>query len=361
MAFYTAWTEKLLATRAWLSDANAQMNDPGNYQKLIGFLNYLFSGLNPTTINAIMRENSGNSEYRPVDIRYIPHKGTGNLITSDASGSCTKVAQRRDKIVTKQPTLYAEDKFTIEENYVRDNAEGNPGKLQTRLNMEFRDAIRVCRESIDQQLFTKAASLFGSNPAAQTSAGSYTTVTMTIASSGKIDDNNFDVIKNHQEDNFMEGPIGIVGLGNARKYMNRLAVGNANDAGIDYRMVADEFGMLLFKDSFTSSVLSSANNALAIYPGMTQFYQYNLFRGDYVQNFGDLIKGTMPDPILPITYDYILQYDDNCSTGNGLQGAWVGRVLAYFDLFTIPEDAFGDVYGPLNDFNGILGYTFNES
>ena len=47
----------------------------------------------------------------------------------------------------------------------------------------------------------------------------------------------FDSIKNDQEDNFQGGSeIGIIGKGNARKYMNRLAVGNANDAGIDYRV-----------------------------------------------------------------------------------------------------------------------------
>ena len=119
--------------------------------------------------------------------------------------------------------------------------------------------------------------------------------------------------------------------------------------------------MLLFKDSDAASVLGDADYALALYPGMAQFFQYNLFRGDFVLNHGNLIKGTMPDPILPITYDYTLKYDDNCSTGNGLQGAWIGRILTYFDLWTIPEDAFGDVYGDLNDFNGIVGYSFNES
>ena len=44
-----------------------------------------------------------------------------------------------------------------------------------------------------------------------------------------------------------------------------------------------------------------------------------------------------------------------------MQGAWIGRVLTYFDIWNIPEDAFGDVYSDINDFNGVLGYTFNES
>ena len=364
MAFYINWGESLQNTRAWLEDVNAQINDPGNYQKLLGFLNFLSSDINPKVIDTQMMSNAGMSEYRPVQVRYIPHKGTGNLITADASGSCTKVSQRRDKLTLLQPTLYAEDKFTIEENYVRENAEGARGKLQARLNKEIRDAMRVCRESIDYQLFAKAAGLIGANPAAEAGAGSYFDLAATIASSGKIDDRNFDVIKNHQEDNYMSGPVSIIGLGNARRYMNRLAVGNANDAGINYQLVSDEFGMLLWKDSNTSAVLSDADRTLAIYPGMAQMFHYNLYSGpDFVQPIGDIaVKGTLPDPIVPgLSYDYQLRYDDNCTNGNGQQGAWIGRVWCYFDLWTVPEDAFGDVYGELNDFNGILGYSFSES
>ncbi|MEE9572784.1 MAG: hypothetical protein V3W20_07050, partial [Candidatus Neomarinimicrobiota bacterium] len=223
-------------------------------------------------------------------------------------------------------------------------------------------SMRICRESINSQILAKEAGVFGSNPAQGVGAGNYTTVTMTIASTGKIDDNFFDSIKNDQEDNFQGGAeVGIIGKGNARKYMNRLSVGNANDAGIDYREVANEFGMLLFRDDDAASVLSGVDNALVIYPGNTQFFQYNLFRGDFIQDFGDRIKGTLEDPIMPITYDYILEYDKNCSTGNGLQGAWVGRILTYFDIWNMPEDVFGDVYSDINDFNGVLGYTFDES
>ena len=358
--FAIDWAEKLQATRLWLQDVNAQINDPQNYQRLTGTLNYLFSGLNPTTINTNMLDNAGMSEYRPVQVRYIPHKGTANLQTTDSSGTCTKVAQRLDILQTVQPTLYAEDKFTIEENYVQQNAE-NGFRMQQRLNKEFRDSMRVVRESINAQSLGKLASVFGSNPAAPVGAGSYYGFNSIVASSGKIDDVNFDVIKNHQEDNFQAGEVGIIGLGNARRYMNRLAVGNANDNGIDYREVANEFGMLLFKDSDTLDQLGDANYALALYPGHTQFFQYNLYRGDFALNHGNLIKGTMSDPILPITYDYILKYDDNCSTGNGLQGAWIGRVFTYFDIWNVAEDAFGDTYSELNDFNGVVGYDFQSA
>ena len=227
--------------------------------------------------------------------------------------------------------------------------------------MAIQSSMRIVRESINSQCLAKLAGVFGSNPATGVGAGNYTTVTMTIGASGKIDDNNFDLIKNHQEDNFMDGQIGIIGKGNARKYLNRLAFGNANDAGIDYKEVADEFGMSLFKDSDAESVLSGDDNALVIYPGNTQFFQYNLFRGDFIQDFGDRIKGTLEDPLMPITYDYILEYDKNCTNSNVLQGAWVGRILTFFDVWVMPEAAFGDVYSDINDFNGVLGYTFNES
>lgn len=361
--FYVDWTEKLQATRMWLKDVNAQINDPSNYERMTGTLNYMFSGINPRAINTKMLDNSGNEEYRPVEVRYIPHKGTGNLITDDSNGTCSKVAQRRDKIQLIQPTLYCEDKFTINEDYVRQNSE-NGYKLQNRLNKEFKDSMRICRESINAQILAKLAGLFGSNPAAEEGAGGYFDIDAIIGSSGKIDDTQFDIIKIHQEDNFMaNGSVSIIGLGNARRYMNRLAVGNANDAGIDYRIVSDDFGMLLWKDSDAAAALGATNRTLAIYPGMTQFFQYNLFRGEFALKISETyIKGTMADPIFPgITYDYTLRYDDNCTNGNGLQGSWIGRILTYFDVYNVPEDAFGDVYGDLNDFNGILGYTFNES
>ncbi len=363
--FPVSWSEVLQATRLWLEDANAQMSNPANFTRQTGMLNYLMNPrLNPAIIDAIMRNNAGDDTYRPVDIRYIPHEGIANLITSASSGNCNRVDQRRDKIQTVEPSLYAEHKFTIDEDYVRENAE-NGFKLQQRLNKQIQSSMRIVRESISRQLLAKEAGLFGSNPAENVGAGVFTPITMTIAASGKIDDNSFDVIKNNQEDNFQGGgEIGIIGKGNARKYMNRLAVGNANDAGIDYREVATEFGMLLFKDDDAGAVLGDENNALAIYPGNTQFFQYNLFRGkDYIQDFGDRIKGTLPDPVFGerIMYDYILEYDKNCSNGNGLQGAWIGRVLTYFDIWNIPEDAFGNVYSDINDFNGVLGYTFNES
>jgi hypothetical protein len=70
----------------------------------------------------------------------------------------------------------------------------------------------------------------------------------------------------------------------------------------------------------------------------------------------------MPDPIYPgLEYDYDLYYDRNCTTANGTQGSWVGRVWLNFDVWTVPEDAYGDTYGALNDFNGIVGYNITSA
>ena len=164
----------------------------------------------------------------------------------------------------------------------------------------------------------------------------------------------------------MSGPIGVIGFGgNPRKYFNRLAVGNLNtNAGVDIRDVANQFGALFFKEHSAESNLGNANRTLAIYPGLTQFYSYNLFKGWFMKESPDnLIKGTIPDALYPFEWDYSIRYDDGCSTGqnNGLQGAWVITVSLYFDLFNVPEAAFGDTYSELNDFNGIIGYEMTAA
>ena len=69
--FYVDWIEKLQATRMWLQDVNAQINDPSNYQRLTGTLNYMFSGINPRTINTTMLAHRGNEESSPFEVRYI--------------------------------------------------------------------------------------------------------------------------------------------------------------------------------------------------------------------------------------------------------------------------------------------------
>lgn len=362
MSFYNGFAEALQSVRTALSQ-NTNINDPQNYSKQIGFLNYLFSSVNPRTINTIMQETSNASKYRPVQIKYTPHKGTGDLVTTDSSITCAKTNQRRDYINTYQPTLIASDKFTLEENWVRETLE-NGQSLATRLEKEFKEAMRVGRESIDYQLFSKAQGLIGANPAAGVGKDEYYTVNM-LKADGTVDPDTFDVIRNHMEDNFMTGEPAIIGLGNARRVFNRWAIGNLNTSGgFDVREIANQFGSVLYKDHWTNTVFGEtpSNKALVMYPGLAQFYQYNLYRGDFDRQTPDLaIKGTMPDPILPITWDYKLSYDDDCENGNGLQGAWTGTIFTYFDLFTVPEEAFGEPYGDLVDFNGIVGYEIGQA
>ena len=327
-------------------------------------MNYLFNrSQNPNTINVVQNSNSNASQYRSVEIKYTPHKGTSNVITTD-TGNCNKVAQRRDLINTYQPALYVEDKFTIEENWARQVIEkGGKDLLTRRLTEEFQECFRNCRESMDSQLLSKAYGLVGANPAAGVGKDAFFDVEM-LKADGTIGAQSFDVIRNQMQDNFMTGTPAIVGLGNARRVFNRFAIGNLNTSGgFDVREIESQFGMLMYLDQLALPIYNDDNQVVCFYPGLTQFYQYNLFKGAFeIQTPDDKIKGTMPDPIYPgLTWDYTLYYDDDCATGNGLQGAWTGRVIAYFDLFTVPEEAFGEPYGDLVDFNGIVGYRITQA
>jgi hypothetical protein len=360
MAFYQAWTERLQAARIGLQE-NTIINDPMNYSKLTGFLDFLLNpSLNPRTIDVIQQQNSQAGTYRSVEIRSQAHWGTEDTVTTDASASCTSNDQRRDDINTYNVDLFVHTKFTIDEDYIRENTEVGDSQ-QGRLERGFRSAMRLNRESVDSQLLAKAAANMGSNPAQGADAGDYTTVQVLDSNDG-VDVGTFDTFKNDQEDNFMGGPVAIVGLGNARKYFNRMAVGNVNtNAGVDIVEIANQFGGLLFKDQSTTTNLGGANRVLAIYPGLTQFYGYNLYNGVFAKETPDsLIKGTMPDPIYNFDWDYKIKYDDQCDTGNGLQGAWVVEVFKYFDLYTTPAAAFGGSYSDLGDFNGIVGYNLTS-
>jgi hypothetical protein len=360
MSFIVDWTERLQPVRTSL-EQNTIINDPANYSKLTGTLDFLLNPqLNPRTIDVIQNQNADASQYRSVEVRYQPHWGDDDLVTTDGSLTCDSNNQKRDYIANYDVNLFAAYKFTLDEDYLRQNTEDGDSQ-QNRLERGFRKAMRICRESMSAQLMAKMAANIGSNPAAEAGAGAYTTLEL-INSAGGADVDNFDVMKNHLEDNYMAGPLAVLGLGNARKYFNRLAVGNLNtNAGVDIREVANQFGALFYKDHSTLASLGGANKVLAVAPGLTQFFGYNLFKGVFVKETPDsLIKGTMPDAIYPFDWDYKIEYDKGCTNGNGLQGAWVVTVFKYFDLFTVPERAFGDTYGELNDFNGIVGYNITQ-
>ena len=361
--FYVDWAEKLLAATQWLDDSVMQ-NDPGNWSKKIGFLDFLLNtAVNPRTINTQFLKDANDDLYRGVRIRYIGHDGDENVITSDAAASCTAVAQKRDAVETVEPSLYCEVKFTLTEGYVRDNKENGFG-LQQRINREMQNSMRKLRECIDLGLYTKAGTLIGANPAAGVGAGGWTTLQQLYTADGTIDARGFDTIKNQMEDNFQNGPFSIVGLGLAREYFNRLDVGNVMSGGIDYRDVMSQFGMAFYKDHFTTTALGAADRVIVASPGLSQFYQYNLYAGnDFSKDVAIkdlLVRTTIQDPIYPIRYDLIIDWDKNCTNGNGHNGAWTFRLFTFYDLWTIPEKAFGDTYGELNDFNGLCGYLITE-
>ena len=350
--------EALQAVRV---DLESNVNDPSNYGKMTGTLNWLFSSQNPRTISTIMSQASTDGKYKPVQITYLPKKGTNDVISSSTGLNCNSTATRRELVNTYNPTLFVGDKFTISESIVR---EGTIQQISQRLAIELRDAMRNCREQMNTGIFSAASTVIGSNPAAGTGKGGYTSINLLNADT-TVSADAFDDLKIHQEDNYMTGDMGLIGLGKARKYFNRLAVGSASDGGVDINSVFEQYGMVLFKDSDTTSVLGNADRILAMYPGLAQFYSYNFYSNSEAAHSvdGQIIKTTITDPVYPqIKYDYKLKYDDGCATGNGKQGAWVGTISLDYDLFTVPEGAFGEGYSSnLNDFNGIVGYLVTQS
>lgn len=347
----------------------ATINDPTNYSKMLGALPWLFSPSNGRTITTIMRATATGSKYRPVEVRYLPKKGRGDVITSDASGNCNKTTTRRESVQTLNPTLYVEDKFTLDEEIVR---EGTLEQLAARLEREIRDATRNCRENADEQILSAMGTNIGANPGASARSvdpvnkGEYADLQL-LLNDGTVDPSTFDDIRNDAEDNFMVGDLGVIGLGKYRKYNNLLSVGGTRDSGVDIRGVELNFGMRLFKDQNTEAALGTADRIIVAYPGLAQFYQYNYFLGQDF-NLGDSpaanrITRTIPDPVFgdALRWDFILKYDDECDTGNGIQGAWTGRVLTFFDLWLPPEEAFGELYSMnLTDFTGIVGYNITQ-
>lgn len=366
MAVNLNLAEALQAVQSDLKN-NVGINDPSNYQKMLGFGDFLLGPSNPKTIQTTMGSAGNEGKYKPVEIRYLPKKGNEDEMDAIGDYSCAKGTTRREIVQNLNPTLFAGDKFTIDEAIVR---EGTTKSMKERLSLEVRDAMRNTRELMDKQLYTAAVNNVGANPAASertgvaVGKGDYSTLEM-LNSDGTLSADVFDAMKNDQEDNFMFGDMGVIGLNNGRKVFNRLSVGNVNDGGVNFSDVNDQFGMTLFKDSWTNTVQGTMNKnrVLCMYPGLTQFYSYNYYRNsDAANSVNDLsIKTTIQDPVWGITYDFHLKYDDGCSTGSP-QGFWVGQVFLYHDLWIVPEEAFGEGYSNnLTDFNGIVGYDITQS
>ncbi len=69
-------------------------------------MNWLFAPENGRAIHSQMIKTANSSKYRPVEIRYLPKKGTSDLITSDVSATCTRTDTRRELTQVLNPTLY---------------------------------------------------------------------------------------------------------------------------------------------------------------------------------------------------------------------------------------------------------------
>ena len=358
MAINLSLTEALKASELMMGDVTG-VNDPANYEKDLGFLQYLFSAGNKKTINTTFGNSANQGKYRPVEIRYTPKKGQGDLSEAVTGYNCTKGTTRREIIETKSPTLFVIDQFTIDEQITR---EGTQKTFNDRVAKELKDAMLNCRENIDKQLFAAAITGIGANPAQGTQKDAYDTIQM-LNSDGTLSAATFDQIVNDAQDNMMSAPA-IVGSNNMRKVVNRLNVGDVASGGINYGGVRTSFGIDFFNDAWTTTNFGSANNnrVLALYPGLQQFFSYNFYQAGGYDKEATMQKMVIADPIYPgIKYDVSLKWDDGCS-GNDPQGYIVGNVFLYFDLWLAPEGAFGDGYSTnLNDFSGVVGYDITSA
>jgi hypothetical protein len=358
MAVNLSLTEALKASELMLGDATG-INDPGNYEKDLGFLQYLFSASNKKTIQTEMGRAANGGKYRPVEVRYTPKKGQDDLSEAASGYSCTKGTTRREIVQTLNPTLFAIDQFTIDEQITR---EGTQMSFNERVAKELKDAMLNLRENIDKQLFAAAITDIGANPAQGTNEDAYTTIQM-LNSDGTLSASTFDTIVNDAQDNMMSTPA-IIGSNNMRKVVNRLNVGDTASGGINYGGVQTSFGVDFYNDAWTTTNFGAATNnrVIACYPGLQQFYSYNFYVAGGYDKEATMQKTVMADPVYPgIKYDVSLKWDDGC-TGNDPQGYIVGNVFLYFDLWTPPVDAFGDGYSTnLNDFTGIVGYNITSA
>ena len=148
MAINLSLTEALKESELMMSDV-VGVNDPANYEKDLGFLQYLFSEGNKKTINTTLGNSANQGKYRPVEIRYTPKKGQGDLSEAVTGYSCTKGTTRREIIETKNPALFAIDQFTIDEQITR---EGTQLSFNERVAKEIKDSMLNLRENIDKQL-----------------------------------------------------------------------------------------------------------------------------------------------------------------------------------------------------------------
>lgn len=344
--------EALLNTRVSLEEVNTQ-NNIRNLGKKTGFLDKLFTDPANQLIQTEMRNNSQNGQYRDVDIYYYQRLTGDNIVTDEANLTCDQPDDREKLKVTLQPSLFVGDKIGISEEEIRNTLE-EPNGFEMFRDRYITEKMRVLRESMNEQLLTAAGNNVGYNPAQDVST--YQTLDL-LNSSDEINKATFDqIVLDFQDGAYINDTVSVVGAGEFRRYMNRVNIGAVNDGGIDFAQIAGEFGQVFYRDNTTAAALGDKDRVLAIAPGFTKFYNYNFNQGQFEFRISDTdFKGVMPDPVYPIMWDYDISYDKGCSTGNGIQGGWTIRMWSWFDLFTLPDDAF-DTYDELNGFNGIIGY-----
>ena len=117
MSFIVDYAEGLKEIRTSLAD-NTLINDPTNYSKLTGTVDFLLNpSLNSGEIETQMLASSNAGKYRPVEVKYLPYSDD-DATTDDSGVSCDAGSQERYSISTYNADKFVYRKFTLDVNYL---------------------------------------------------------------------------------------------------------------------------------------------------------------------------------------------------------------------------------------------------
>ena len=338
------------------------LDNPLTLESKTGMLDMLTT--QPKTIDIVMRDNSNNTQYRPVEITSWDATYTDAGIVQDVTSlTCSPGTTKGKQTKTYEPTLETGFKVTIGVPEMRQYCD--KGNWADFVNQHILPRMRDARKDVDAQLLAKAVANVGANPGAETAAGAWKDVEL-LKADGAIDSDSWQDMLNFTEDSQMNNGLKIVGLGKYRRFINQLGVGCCNDAGVDIAEVRAQLeGFEFYKDhNATTTIMSDADRIVGFAPGWVQFYQYNMNGGmnSGVMPNGDIL-GTMPDSKYPMMkWDYILKYVSGCDGNNTtpFEGDYVWVFGMNYDLF-IPPTEIWNIYDPLVDMNGIFGYRVTQA
>ncbi len=306
-----------------------ESNDLGKLRQRTGFLDSLVSQENTSAHPEQIPVDSGDGKIKQVNVRYLP-ADNGDAVFTEAADICEPVAtdDYLFKPVTPTKLIGTQVTFTHEQmrKWCVSPAEGRAEIILTKLNKMF---VGMNNELI--ALANAAAGNFynGVAPGKQVPLFYQNGGMPQVNPAGEVI-----LLEDMMDLGISARPI-VVGAGNLSKYARYQGIGCCNDYGQDVSQVG-EFS--LYRDQFLGGVTGDANDFLAYAPGALQLVQWNANRGEFAQVDGASAMTTMIDPFTGIEMDLDIIWD-KC------QKLWVFTFSKTYDLFTIPDDIYGDGEG----------------